>query len=416
MLLRRCPSRSLTIVGDRAQARHGFPESWQERLQRVGVDPVDLASLTLNYRTPEEVMAEAEPVIRSVLPDANVPTSVRSSGVPVEHGSVSDIGSILDSWLAGHADGIAAVIAVGEVGNGGFRATSRVRSLTPELAKGLEFDLVVLVDPDTFGTGIEGAVDRYVAMTRATQRLVVLTSGERHRSSAGPPAGGGSPDGVAAAAGRRTGSRAAAVGVRRRTAVGVRRGPPYGPGGGPPGRPRSPWARGRTCCPRGCPGRTRRSGRSSRCRSRTRAAATSRSAPMSCRRREPTARDGSRIARLTRLAIRPEPVEFVVPRTASMMLATNPSRNVNRAHHQNSERRARPLKSTYLLKQILTASGNDTGPPELADVAGGASPRKGRPGATVSRAALRTGDLGPASRPPGATRCGPPATSSAPRR
>lgn len=44
------------------------------------------------------------------------------------------------------------------------------------LAKGLEFDLVVLVDPETFGEGIEGAVDRYVAMTRATRQLVVLTS------------------------------------------------------------------------------------------------------------------------------------------------------------------------------------------------------------------------------------------------
>ena len=57
---------------------------------------------------------------------------------------------------------------------------SRVRSLTPELAKGLEFDLVILVNPGSFGGGIEGAVDRYVAMTRATQQLVLLTtSGER---------------------------------------------------------------------------------------------------------------------------------------------------------------------------------------------------------------------------------------------
>ena len=48
--------------------------------------------------------------------------------------------------------------------------------LTPELSKGLEFDLVVLIDPETFGNGIEGAVDRYVAMTRATQRLVILTT------------------------------------------------------------------------------------------------------------------------------------------------------------------------------------------------------------------------------------------------
>jgi DNA helicase IV len=173
MLLLRCPSRSFTIVGDRAQARGGFPESWQERLTRIGLHDVNLASLSINYRTPEEVMAEAEPVIRAVLPDANVPTSIRSSGVPVVHGAVSELDSILDAWLAEHAEGegIACVI-----GDPTFRGRSRVRSLPPELTKGLEFDLVVLVDPQGFGTGIEGAVDRYVAMTRATQRLVVLTS------------------------------------------------------------------------------------------------------------------------------------------------------------------------------------------------------------------------------------------------
>ncbi|MCX4761112.1 AAA family ATPase [Streptomyces sp. NBC_01275] len=171
MLLVRCPSRSFTIVGDRAQARHGFTESWRERLERVGFDRIDQASLTVNYRTPEEIMAEAEPVIRAVLPDANVPTSIRSSAVPVVHGAVSELRSILDAWLADHADGIACVI-----GDPAFRATSRVRSLTPELSKGLEFDLVVLVDPEAFGTGVEGAVDRYVAMTRATRQLVVLTS------------------------------------------------------------------------------------------------------------------------------------------------------------------------------------------------------------------------------------------------
>jgi len=171
MLLLRCPSRSFTIVGDRAQARHGFTESWQERLERIGFDQINLASLNINYRTPEEVMAEAEPVIRAVLPDANVPASIRSTGVPVGHGPVSELGLILDNWLAAHADGIACVI-----GDPTHPATSRVRSLTPELSKGLEFDLVVLIDPQAFGGGIEGAVDRYVAMTRATQQLVILTS------------------------------------------------------------------------------------------------------------------------------------------------------------------------------------------------------------------------------------------------
>ncbi|MGW6054671.1 RNA polymerase recycling motor ATPase HelR [Streptomyces sp. NPDC055189] len=171
MLLLRCPSRSFTIVGDRAQARHGFTESWQERLERVGLDRVGVGSLSINYRTPEEVMTQAEPVIRAALPDANVPTSIRSSGIPVVHGPVTELDPVLDEWLAANADGIACVI-----GDPAFAATERVRSLTPELAKGLEFDLVVLVDPDNFGEGIEGAVDRYVAMTRATRQLVVLTS------------------------------------------------------------------------------------------------------------------------------------------------------------------------------------------------------------------------------------------------
>jgi hypothetical protein len=171
MMLRRCPSRSFTIVGDRAQARHGFTESWQERLERVGFADINHASLSINYRTPEEVMAEAEPVIRAAFPDANVPISIRSTGVPVVHGSTTDLGSILDTWLATHADGIACVI-----GDPTFKATSRVRSLTPETSKGLEFDLVVLMNPDAFGTGVEGTVDRYVAMTRATQQLVILTS------------------------------------------------------------------------------------------------------------------------------------------------------------------------------------------------------------------------------------------------
>ncbi|MFI8530455.1 RNA polymerase recycling motor ATPase HelR [Streptomyces aquilus] len=172
MLLLRCPSRSFTIVGDRAQARHGFTETWEERLRRVGLTSITMASLSINYRTPEEVMAEAEPVIRAALPDANVPTSIRGSGIPVLHGPVADLPSILDTWLAEHpAEGIACVI-----GDETFEPTARVRSLTPELSKGLEFDLVILVDPENFGTGVEGAVDRYVAMTRATERLVVLST------------------------------------------------------------------------------------------------------------------------------------------------------------------------------------------------------------------------------------------------
>ena len=174
MLLRRCPSRSVTVVGDRAQARHGFTESWEERLARVGFDTIAQASLSINYRTPEEVMAVAEPVIREALPDANVPTSIRSSGIPVRYGRVADLTALLGDWLATHHEGTACVLGARDLPD-----ADRVRSLTPETAKGLEFDLVVVVDPDDFGSGIEGAVDRYVAMTRTTRELVILTSDGR---------------------------------------------------------------------------------------------------------------------------------------------------------------------------------------------------------------------------------------------
>ncbi|MCK8613433.1 RNA polymerase recycling motor ATPase HelR [Gordonia sp. C13] len=171
MLLSRCPSRSFTVVGDRAQARHGFTESWSDRLRRVGFDDVAQSGLTINYRTPEQIMAAAEPVIRAALPDANVPTSVRRRGLPVRYGRRSELAAVVDRWLSEHDHGTVCVI-----GDPGYAGNERVRSLTPTLAKGLEFDLVVLVDPESLGEGIEGAVDRYVAMTRATNELVVLTT------------------------------------------------------------------------------------------------------------------------------------------------------------------------------------------------------------------------------------------------
>ena len=116
-------------------------------------------------------MAVAEPAIRSALPDANVPQSVRSNGQEVVYGSISDLDSTLADWLESEREGTACVI-----GRSQYASTNeRVVGLTPELAKGLEFDLVVLVDPAEFGNGIEGSVDRYVAMTRATAKLVILT-------------------------------------------------------------------------------------------------------------------------------------------------------------------------------------------------------------------------------------------------
>lgn len=172
MILRRCPSRSLTIVGDRAQAAGGFDGTWSQRLDRIGLDRVREASLSINYRTPVEIMGQAEPVIRAVLPDANVPRSIRESGLPVRHGQERDLEAVVAGWLAAHEEGTVCVIA--DVARlGGARELcgedARLSVLTPELAKGLEFDLVVLLAPDAWAP-----VARYVAMTRATSELVLL--------------------------------------------------------------------------------------------------------------------------------------------------------------------------------------------------------------------------------------------------
>ena len=95
---------------------------------------------------------------------------------PVRCGTVDELETVLHTWLTDHdqGEGIAAVIATDT--SRVLPNSPRIRLLTPQLAKGLEFDLVVLIDPAHFGTGIEGTVDHYVAMTRATHQLVILNS------------------------------------------------------------------------------------------------------------------------------------------------------------------------------------------------------------------------------------------------
>ncbi|MGO3326175.1 RNA polymerase recycling motor ATPase HelR [Gordonia sp. (in: high G+C Gram-positive bacteria)] len=176
MLVDRCPSGSFTVVGDRAQARDGFTESWAQRLRRVGAGDARLCTLTVNYRTPEEIMTAAAPVIRQALPDANVPSSVRTGGTPVTYGHGSDLEATVTDWLRENYDGTVCVIGAPEFDGSRLGGGDRIAVLTPSTAKGLEFDLVILVDPGQFGDGVAGAVDRYVAMTRSTRALIVLTN------------------------------------------------------------------------------------------------------------------------------------------------------------------------------------------------------------------------------------------------
>ena len=172
MLLLRCPSRSFTIVGDRAQARHGFTESWQERLERVGLDRIEPG--LAEHQLPDAGTRSWPRPSRSSGPRCRTRTCRPPSAAAASRSSTA--ASELDADPRRLARRARRGDRLRHRRSRTFRATARVRSLTPELAKGLEFDLVVLVDPEAFGTGIEGAVDRYVAMTRATQQLVVLTS------------------------------------------------------------------------------------------------------------------------------------------------------------------------------------------------------------------------------------------------
>ncbi|WP_189198215.1 HelD family protein [Micromonospora fulviviridis] len=198
LLMRRCPSRSMTIVGDVAQtgALAGTP-SWQEALEPYVADRWRLEELTVSYRTPSEIMAVAAEVLAEIDPALRPPRSVRASGVPPWDRTVAadrlaaELVEATAREAAGLADGRLGVIVpagrVAELGAAVVAAlpeatvgeqpelANRVVVLTTEQAKGLEFDSVLVVDPDRIvAESPRGHSDLYVALTRATQRLGIL--------------------------------------------------------------------------------------------------------------------------------------------------------------------------------------------------------------------------------------------------
>ncbi|MEV0152512.1 AAA family ATPase [Micromonospora sp. NPDC050686] len=198
LLMRRCPSRSMTIVGDVAQtgALSGTP-SWAEALEPYVAKRWRLAELTVSYRTPSEVMAVAAEVLAGIDPGLRPPRSVRASGVPpwdrtvesarlaaeLVEATAREAGGLADGRLgvivpAGRVDELGAAVlaalpeaAVGEQPE----LANRVVVLTVAQAKGLEFDSVLIADPDGIvAESPRGRSDLYVALTRATQRLGLL--------------------------------------------------------------------------------------------------------------------------------------------------------------------------------------------------------------------------------------------------
>ncbi|WP_318201320.1 AAA family ATPase [Streptomyces sp. SCL15-4] len=188
LLMRRSPTRSMTLVGDPAQtAEAAGVGSWADILAPYVEDRWEHTRLAVNYRTPAEIMDLAAAVVRAAHPDFEPPGSVRSTGVrPWVRQAAGDLPGAVAEAVAELApeEGRLAVIAPRALHRSlaarldGVTAgeepdlTRTVVLLDPRQAKGLEFDSVLVVEPAAYGTS-----DLYVALTRATQRLGVLHTG-----------------------------------------------------------------------------------------------------------------------------------------------------------------------------------------------------------------------------------------------
>ncbi|MFC8528623.1 HelD family protein [Nocardia sp. NPDC057227] len=182
MVMRRIPNRWITAVGDVAQT--GDPagaSSWQEILEPYVARRWKLAELTVNYRTPAEIMAVAAGVLAAIDPAAEVPRSIRATGVApkavrVASGELAD--AVGKAVAAENGPGTTAVIVPHALAAALPEPPSEsVRVLTVAEVKGLEFDAVILVEPAAIlDESPRGRNDLYVALTRATQRLTVLHS------------------------------------------------------------------------------------------------------------------------------------------------------------------------------------------------------------------------------------------------
>lgn len=202
MLMRRCPAKSMTLVGDVAQTGDlAGTSSWQRVLEPHLADRWRLAQLSINYRAPAEVMAVATDVLAAIDPALQPPRSVRETGADPWHEQVplAELAKRLAEIVAREAatmdDGRLAVIVpetrLTELGTAITAAVpgamvgedpelgSPVVVLSVTQAKGLEFDSVIVAEPSLVLAGSpRGLNDLYVALTRATQRLGVVYSGE----------------------------------------------------------------------------------------------------------------------------------------------------------------------------------------------------------------------------------------------
>jgi len=170
VLMRRCPARSFTVVGDLAQRRSvAGARSWDTMLDPHVPGRWIYRSLSVNYRTPAEVMAVATALLAEFAPGVKPPESVRASGVPPWSRRVTEdeLPSAIAEFIRDEAahEGTSVVIGPSDVPG----------AVPPSETKGLEFDAVLVVEPERIlADGPRGAAELYVALTRATQRLGVV--------------------------------------------------------------------------------------------------------------------------------------------------------------------------------------------------------------------------------------------------
>jgi DNA helicase IV len=181
VLMRRCPGRSFTVVGDLAQRRSAAgATSWGAVLEPYVPGRWAYRSLTVNYRTPAEIMAVAAALLAEFAPDVQPPDSVRACGVPPWSRRVTadELAAAVEDFVRDEADREGTSVVIGPPDVPGAVAASET--------KGLEFDAVLVVEPERIlADGPRGAAELYVALTRATQRLGVLHQGPLPRALAG---------------------------------------------------------------------------------------------------------------------------------------------------------------------------------------------------------------------------------------
>ncbi|WP_034651467.1 HelD family protein [Corynebacterium vitaeruminis] len=173
MVMRRCPSRWMTIVGDTSQTSSpAGVDSWSETLSPFVGTRFRTRQLTINYRTPAEVMEVANRVQAVFAPDVTPSTSLRSTGIGVRLLSDAKAGDLLARLQQEDPERLAAVItadslAAAHADEKGFFGVGEI--------KGLEFDHVIVNNPRAIvDDSPQGWQDLFVALTRATQTLTVI--------------------------------------------------------------------------------------------------------------------------------------------------------------------------------------------------------------------------------------------------